>query len=93
MWFRGLLPGGGPEREALEEIVTRDGLGDAVRFLGTRGDLTGVELDGGEVLETSMVLSAGTSSRPRATCSKRCAEIRRALLKTRPLSYTRAVQL
>ncbi len=29
---------------------------DAVRFLGTRGDLDGVELDGGEVLEASMVL-------------------------------------
>lgn len=29
---------------------------DAVRFLGERGDLTGVELDGGEVLEASMVL-------------------------------------
>jgi len=28
----------------------------AVRFLGTRGDLTGVELDGGEVLEASMGL-------------------------------------
>ncbi len=29
---------------------------NAVRFLGSRGDLTGVELDGGEVLEASMVL-------------------------------------
>ncbi len=29
---------------------------NAVRFLGERGDLKGVELDGGEVLETSMVL-------------------------------------
>jgi thioredoxin reductase len=29
---------------------------DAVRFLGTRGDLTGVELEGGEVLEASMGL-------------------------------------
>ena len=29
---------------------------DAVRFLGRRGDLTGVELDGGEVLEASMAL-------------------------------------
>ncbi len=29
---------------------------DAVRFLGSRGDLTGVELDGGEVLPSSMVL-------------------------------------
>ena len=29
---------------------------DAVRFLGTRGDLTGLELDGGQVLPTSMVL-------------------------------------
>ena len=29
---------------------------DAVRFLGERGDLTGLELDGGEVLKTSMVL-------------------------------------
>lgn len=28
----------------------------AVRFLGSRGDLTGVELDGGEVLPSSMVL-------------------------------------
>ena len=28
----------------------------AVRFLGSRGDLTGVELDGGKVLEASMVL-------------------------------------
>ena len=28
----------------------------ATRFLGARGDLTGVELDGGEVLEASMVL-------------------------------------
>ncbi|CAN5329454.1 NAD(P)/FAD-dependent oxidoreductase [soil metagenome] len=29
---------------------------DVVRFVGSRGDLTGVELDGGEVLEASMVL-------------------------------------
>ena len=29
---------------------------DVVRFLGSRGDLTGVELDGGEVLPASMVL-------------------------------------
>ncbi len=29
---------------------------NAVRFLGTRGDLTGVELEGGDVLECSMVL-------------------------------------
>ena len=29
---------------------------NAVRFLGERGNLTGLELDGGEVLETSMVL-------------------------------------
>lgn len=29
---------------------------NVVRFLGTRGDLTGVELEGGEVLEASMVL-------------------------------------
>ena len=29
---------------------------NAVRFLGERGDLTGVELDGGQVLEASMVL-------------------------------------
>jgi thioredoxin reductase len=29
---------------------------NAVRFLGERGDLRGLELDGGEVLETSMVL-------------------------------------
>lgn len=29
---------------------------DAIRFLGTRGDLTGVELEGGQVLEASMVL-------------------------------------
>ncbi len=29
---------------------------DAVRFLGERGNLTGVELDGGELLEASMVL-------------------------------------
>ena len=29
---------------------------DAVRFLGTRGDLTGVELDNGEVLPAAMVL-------------------------------------
>ncbi len=28
----------------------------AIRFLGTRGDLTGVELEGGELLEASMVL-------------------------------------
>ena len=29
---------------------------NAIRFLGSRGDLKGVELDGGEVLEASMVL-------------------------------------
>jgi thioredoxin reductase len=29
---------------------------NAVRFLGSRGDLTGVELDGGECLDASMVL-------------------------------------
>ena len=29
---------------------------NAVRFLGERGNLTGLELDGGEVLQTSMVL-------------------------------------
>ena len=29
---------------------------DAVRFLGERGDLTGIELDGGQVLPASMVL-------------------------------------
>jgi thioredoxin reductase len=29
---------------------------NAVRFLGTRGDLTGLELEGGEVLEASMGL-------------------------------------
>lgn len=29
---------------------------DAVRFIGERGDLTGLELDGGEVLKASMVL-------------------------------------
>ena len=29
---------------------------NAVRFLGERGDLTGLELEGGEVLKTSMVL-------------------------------------
>ena len=29
---------------------------DAIRLLGSRGDLTGIELDGGQVLQTSMVL-------------------------------------
>ena len=37
---------------------------DVVRFLGSRGDLTGVELDGGEVLEASMVLFS-VAHRPR----------------------------
>lgn len=37
---------------------------DAVRFVGTRGDLTGVELDGGEVLECSLALFS-VAHRPR----------------------------
>lgn len=37
---------------------------DVVRFLGRRGDLTGVELDEGEVLEASMVLFS-VAHRPR----------------------------
>lgn len=42
---------------------------DAVRFLGTRGDLTGVELDGGEVLEASMVLFS-VAHRPRTALAE-----------------------
>lgn len=38
---------------------------DAVRLLGSRGDLRGLELDGGQVLETSMVLFSVAHS-PRA---------------------------
>ncbi|MEX2291383.1 MAG: NAD(P)/FAD-dependent oxidoreductase [Mycobacteriales bacterium] len=37
---------------------------DAVRFLGTRGDLTGVQLDGREVVPTSLVLFS-LAHRPR----------------------------
>ena len=44
------------DRQALAEqgiaVLERD----AVRFVGERGDLRGVELDGGEVLQTSLVL-------------------------------------
>jgi thioredoxin reductase len=39
---------------AAHEIGLREQ--NAIRFVGTRGDLTGVELEGGEVLEASMVL-------------------------------------
>ena len=47
------------DRDCRTELATHDiGLleRNVVRFLGTRGDLTGVELEGGEVLEASMVL-------------------------------------
>jgi thioredoxin reductase len=47
------------DRECRMELATHDiGLleRNAIRFVGTRGDLTGVELEGGEVLEASMVL-------------------------------------
>ena len=47
------------DRECRVELATHDiGLleKNAIRFVGTRGDLTGVELEGGEVLEASMVL-------------------------------------
>lgn len=42
---------------------------DVVRFLGSRGDLTGVELDGGEVLEASMVLFS-VAHEPRVELAK-----------------------
>lgn len=51
-------------RRTLEDIEVELIERDVVRFLGTRGDLTGVELEGGQVLPASLVMFS-LAHRPR----------------------------